>query len=192
MVVRGRAYYDRTEALAPFEPILAETVPNAHTTMLEEATTYGASPADDPVYATAVYEHVVRPYAENGKDPDPLKFQQFYTADARMINPGFVRPLRREELPEYYTGLKAAIRNLQLHLERWAVAPGLLFIEWTVTGELAGKHLRLANTDRFTLRDMQVIEGVAYFDNLLLRALSEPDLARFATVSFADVSVKRN
>ena len=192
MVVRGRAYYDRTEALAPFEPILATTVPNAHTTMLEDAKTYGASPADDPAYANAVYEHIVRPYAENGKDPDPLKFQQFYTADARMINPGFVRPLRREELPEYYTGLKAAIRNLQLHLERWAVAPGLLFIEWTVTGELAGKQLRLANTDRFTLHDMQVIEGVAYFDNLLLRALSEPDLARFATVSFADVPVKGN
>jgi hypothetical protein len=65
-----------------------------------------------------------------------------------------------------------------------------LFIEWTVTGELAGKQLRLANTDRFTLRDMHAVEGVAYFDNLQLRALTEPQLTHFATVSFADVPVK--
>lgn len=188
LVARARAYYDRTEVLMHFEPSLASTRPNAHVTLLEGATPNGASPADSDAYAAEVYERIVAPYAANGKDPDPAKFQQFYAPDARMINPGFERPLRREELPAYYTALKSQIRDLQLRLERWAVAPGLLFIEWTVTGEIAGKSLVLPNTDRFTLRDMLATEGIAYFDDLALRALLDPSLARFADVSFGNVS----
>ncbi len=188
MVARARAYYDRTEVLMHFEPAVAANRPNAHVTLLEEATPHGASPADSDAYAAEVYERIVAPYAQNGKAPEPAKFQQFYAPDARMINPGFERPLRREELPAYYTALKSQIRDLQLRLERWAVAPGLLFIEWTVTGEVAGKSLVLPNTDRFTLRDMLATEGVAYFDDLALRALLDPSLARFADVSFGNVS----
>ncbi len=192
MVIRGHAYYDRAEALSHFEPELASAGPNAHVTILEGAATHGASASDSDAYAAQVYERIVAPYAENGKRPDPQKFQEFYAADARMINPGFTRPLRRDELTGYYTGLTTQIADLQLHLERWAAAPGLLFIEWTVTGVIAGQPFALPNTDRFTLRDLLAVEGVAYFDNLTLRALTEPNLARFRNVSFADVSTKQS
>jgi hypothetical protein len=187
MVIRGRPYYDRTEALASFEPALNDNVPNAHTNMLRGVEPYGSSGAEDQAYEREVYEKIVAPYAANGKDPDPLVFQQFYTDDARMINPGFKRPLRRDQLPDYYKSLKAQIHNLQLHLGRWAVASGLLFIEWTLTGEIGGRGMVLPNCDRFTLRDMLATEGVAYFDNLALRALFEPELARFANSSFANL-----
>jgi hypothetical protein len=103
-------------------------------------------------------------------------------------HPGFERPLHRTELPGYYTALKSQIRDLKLKLNRWAVAPGLLFIEWTVTGEIAGKSLVLPNTDRFTLREMLATEGVAYFDNLALRTLTEPGLSRLGNVSIGNVS----
>jgi ketosteroid isomerase-like protein len=188
MVVRGRPYYDRTEALMHFEPALITNRPNVHVTVLEGAPPHGSSPSDAEAYASEVYERIVAPYAANGKDPDPMKFQQFYAPDARMINPGFERPLRRDELPGYYTALKSQIRDLQLHLERWAVAQGLLFIEWTITGEIAGKRLVLPNTDRFTLRDMLATEGVAYFDDLAVRAFTDLRLARFGNVSFGNVS----
>lgn len=191
MVARARAYYDRTEVLMHFEADLATTRPNSHITLLERATPHGSLPSDNEGYASEVFERIVAPYAENGRNPDPERFQKFYAADAQMINPGFERPLRRDELVSYYTGLKTTIHNLRLHLERWAGAPGLLFIEWTVTGGIGGKPLKLANTDRFTLRDMLAIEGVAYFDNLALRALIEPNLARFANVSFANLSTTR-
>lgn len=123
------------------EAALITNRPNAHVRLLEGAAPHGSTPSDSEAYAAEVYERIVAPYAENGKDPDPLKFQQFYAPDARMINPGFERPLRREELPGYYSALKSQIRDLQLHLERWAVAPELLFIEWTITGEIAGQRL---------------------------------------------------
>jgi len=184
MVIRGHAYYDRT-----FEPGLAPEGPNAHITVLEGAAAHGASASDGDAYAAQVYESIVAPYAENGKHPDPRKFQEFYTADARMINPGFARPLRRDELARYYAALTAQVADLQLRLERWAVAPGLLFVEWTVTGTVAGQPFTLPNTDRFTLRDLLAVEGVAYFDNLALRALTEPNLARFGHVSFASVAI---
>jgi len=185
MVIRGHAYYDRTEVLAHFEPEFAGQGTNAHATMLDGGVGHGASPSDDKEYARRVYERIAVPYAANGNNPDPDKFQQFYTPDAQMINPGFVRPLRRDELSAYYAGLKSQIRDLRLRLEQWAVAPEMLFIEWTVTGEIGGKQFELANTDRFTLRDMLAVEGVAYFDNMQLRAMTEPGLARFGNVSFA-------
>jgi len=58
---------------------------------------------------------------------------------------------------------------LRLRLERWAAAPDLLFIEWTITGEIAGRPLVLPNADRFTLREMLASEGAAYFDDLAVR-----------------------
>src|SRR5215469_6948282 len=166
MVVRGHAYYDRSEVLTHFDTTVSSARPNAHAALLKHEAPQGSSPIEDDKYASEVYRKIVAPYAANGKDPDPAGFQPFYAADAEMINPGFERPLRREELPAYYTALKSQIRNLQLRLERWAVRPGMLFIEWTVTGEVAGKPLILPNTDRFTLREMLATEGVAYFDNL--------------------------
>ena len=187
MVIRGRPYYDRTEALAPFEPGLAGNVPNAHTRILERAEPHGSSAVDDEDYTSEIYDKIVAPYAANGKDPDPVRFQQFYTQDARMINPGFERPLRRDELPGYYRSLKTQIPNLQLHLGRWAAAAGLLFIEWTVTGQIAGKDFVLPNCDRFTLRGMLATEGVAYFDNLALRPLLESN-PRYANASFANLA----
>jgi SnoaL-like protein len=187
MVIRGRAYYDRMEVLAHFEPELAGQSTNAHAIVLEGAVSHGASPSDDEEYARLVYERIVMPYAANGNNPDPYKFQQFYTPDARMINPGFVRPLRRGELPGYYAALKSQIHDLRMRMERWAAAPQMLFIEWTVTGEIGGRRFELANTDRFTLRGMLAAEGVAYFDNMQLRAMTEPGLARFDSVSFADL-----
>ncbi|GEM_PF-3589113 len=187
MVARARAYYDRTEVLRHFEPALASDRPNAHASILRDAAAAASSSPEDADYASRVHEKIVAPYAANGLNPDPVKFQQFYAADARMINPGFERPLRRDELPAYYMGLKARIRDLQLHLERWAVAPPHLFIEWTVTGAVGDRRLVLPNTDRFTFRDLLAIEGVAYFDDLAVRAMFEPGLARFANISFADL-----
>jgi len=188
MVVHGRPYYDRTEAIAHLEPELAAGVPNAHTTILTTAEPHGSSGLDDEAYAAQTYEKIVAPYAENGKDPDPAKFQHFYTPDAQMINPGFQRPLRRDELADDYRSLKSQISNLNLHLQRWAAAPGLLFVEWTVSGEIEGKPFVLPNCDRFTLCGELATEGVAYFDNLALRAFTQPELARFAGVSFANLS----
>src|SRR5262249_12480307 len=146
MVIGGRPYYDRTEALAPFEPGLAGNVPNAHTNLLEGIKPDASSSSDeDEAYTAEVYQKIIAPYAANGENPDPRKFQQFYTLDARMINPGFERPLGRDELPNYYEALKSQIRGLRLQMGRWAVASGLLFIEWTVTGQVAGKDLVLPN-----------------------------------------------
>jgi hypothetical protein len=59
-----------------------------------------------------------------------------------------------------------------------------------VTGEIAGKPLVLPNTDRFTLRDMLATEGVAYFDDLAVRALVDSNLARFSNISLGNLSTK--
>jgi hypothetical protein len=128
---------------------------------------------------------------ENWQNPDPEKFKEFYAPNAIMINPGFERPLRPHELAGYYTDLKAQIPDLQLHLETWAASPGLLFCEWTATGTFNGKPMRLGVVDRFTLKDMRAVEGVAYFDALALRALADPALASFADLSASAMGASR-
>jgi hypothetical protein len=47
----------------------------------------------------------------------------------------------------------------------------------------------LPNTDRFTVRDMLITEGVAYFDNLAILALTDSSLARFGNTSFANLPI---
>jgi ketosteroid isomerase-like protein len=189
-VLRGRAYYDRTEVLSHFEPALAAQGQNAHTTLLEGVQPSGAS-ASEVDTSTEVYERIVKPYVENWQHMDPERFKEFYRPNALMINPGFERPLHPHELAGYYTDLKAQIPDLQLHLEMWAASPGLLFCEWTATGTFNGKPMRLGFVDRFTLEDRHAVEGVAYFDALALRALAEPALASFADLSLSAPSAPR-
>jgi hypothetical protein len=189
-VLRGRAYYDRTEVLSHFEPALAAQGQNAHTTLLEGVQPSGASSADVDTGAE-IYERIVKPYVENWQHMDPERFKEFYAPDAVMINPGFERPLHPPELAGYYTGLQAQIPDLRLHLETWAVSPGLLFCEWTATGTFNGKPMRLGVVDRFTLKDMRAVEGVAYFDALALRALADPALANFTDLSVFTTGASR-
>jgi hypothetical protein len=92
-------------------------------------------------------------------------------------------------LTAFGAALKTQTSNLQTRLERPAVAPGFLFIESTVTGKVAGKRLVLPNAGRFTLHGILVREGVACFDELALRALTNPRLGRFASRSFGKVSM---
>ena len=108
-----------------------------------------------------------------------------------MINPGFERALRREELAGYYRELQSQTPDLQLRLETWAASPGLLFLEWTAVGTFLGKPLKLPVVDRFILKDCLAVEGVAYFDGLTLRALVDPSFARFADIAGSTASVSR-
>jgi ketosteroid isomerase-like protein len=188
-VLRGRAYYDRMEVFSHFDREVQLKPSNAHKILLDSAQQSMLAPDRKPDPAEAcdkeVYQRIVTPYVENWKHPDPQRFEQFYTADARMINPGFERPLRRDELAGYYAALIREIPDLRLRLESWAAAPGILFIEWTASGTVNAKPFMLGVTDRFTLRDVLVCEGVAYFDDLALRALADPSLMRFADLAFS-------
>lgn len=187
-VLRGRAYYDRTEVLAHFDPTLAANGPNVHATMLDATAPYrltnAAADADTSgPGATEVYERFLKPYMQNWQNPEPRKFAEFYWPDARMINPGFDRVRTPHDLAAYYIELKLQTPDLHLRLETWAASPGLLFVEWTALGTFLGKPLQLPVMDRFTLQDFRAVEGVAYFDALALRVLADPALAHFGDIS---------
>ncbi len=191
-VLRGRAYYDRTEVLSHFDPALAARSLNVHATLLDSAESHDSARAGTSAASAAeIYDRFVTPYVENWKNPDPQKFAQFYSPEARMINPGFERALRREELAGYYRELRSQTPDLQLRLETWAASPGLLFLEWTAVGTFLGKPLKLPVVDRFILKDCLAVEGVAYFDGLTLRALVDPSFARFADIAGSTASVSR-
>jgi ketosteroid isomerase-like protein len=182
-VLRGRAYYDRTELLAHFESSLKGSGVNAHSRLLHDAKPRAGRASSEAVDGDAIYRGIVEPYAENWQHPQPRKFALLYTPDARMINPGFERALPPPELAGYYTDLLQRMPDLRLQLMSWAAAPGNLFIEWVARGTVAGKLMTLPVVDRFTLLGLRATEGVAYFDDLMLRGLADPAFARFADIS---------
>lgn len=186
-VLSGRAFYDRTESLAAFDPALATKVGAAHASILNGVAPRGAA-AVDRIDESEIFERILKPYAANWQHPDPERFKDFYSLGARMINPGFERPLKRDQLAEYYVGLKAGTPDLTLRLEGWACAPGLLYAEWTACGTFADRPLRLPVVDRFTLRDSLAVEGVAYFDALAMRAMADSHFERFNDASVASAN----
>jgi len=189
-VLHGRAFCDRAEVLAHLDPSRASGGVNAHSRLLDGAMPGGASGSDRDVSAE-LHDRFVKPYAENWKNPDPARFVDFYRPQARMINPGFERPLGTAELPQYYRSLIADTPGLSLRLERWAGSPNLLFCEWTATGRIGGRQMTLSLVDRFTLDGFQAVEGVAYFDRLELLAMADPEAARTGDVSDSSAAPPR-
>jgi hypothetical protein len=175
-VFRGRSYYDRAAVFAQIDPA-PDARPNAHVSLLAGAAAQGASPSDDEAYKRKVYEDFVLPYVENWKRPDPKRFKAFYAPDARMINPGFERPISPDELEAFYVAQEAENPGLQLRLETFAIAPDLVFFEWTAWRDVAGQRFEFPVVDRFRLRDMCAVDAVAYYDLMELAALRQSLMA---------------
>jgi hypothetical protein len=126
---------------------------------------------------------------------DPERFMQGYadlwrTADASLIEEVYHplwkgrsptvghRTIRRDHLPAYCEQTKAALPDYTLQPIRWAARDNVLFIEWFVSGTLAGESVRWEGIDRQTLCGAQAVEGVSYFDSLPLWARLDPTMKR--------------
>jgi len=174
-VIRGRRYYDRAPLLARVHPAFP-SLP-VYEPVIDRELEQAATPA--PGLSPAEFlEH----YARAWQDPQPRQFAAFYHPHGRMLNPDMVRPLRRAEIPGYYTSLLSAIPDLRLERLDWAGDEHALYVEWHAHGTFVGKSIRLNLVDRFEFVAGRVIYGQAYFDTVVLLSALDPSLN---TIPFA-------
>ncbi|MBM4254978.1 MAG: hypothetical protein FJ147_03680 [Deltaproteobacteria bacterium] len=123
-VIRGRRYYDRAPLLArvsPSLPSLPVYEPVVDQELERQSTTETGAPRFTP-------EEFLTQYAQLWQAPQPRRFAEFYHSQGRMLNPDNYRPLRRAEIPGYYTFLLSSIPDLRLEQLAWAGDQHLLYV----------------------------------------------------------------
>ncbi|MGH2963777.1 MAG: nuclear transport factor 2 family protein [Solirubrobacterales bacterium] len=117
--------------------------------------------------------------------PDPDRFTELFHAEGKLLHPGMEQPISAEEIPDYIRGIKAALPDVSLAVERWLAGEDFVLIEWVMGGTLFGRDVRWAGADRFTLRGDRATDGVAYFDSLPLWSLVDRSMARESSLEEA-------
>jgi hypothetical protein len=158
-VIRGRRYYDRRPLFGRLDPSLP-VLPD-----MPEISTHEARPVGDPIadvasFATAMSDALTR--------HDGAGLQGLFREDGCWWSPGRSEPVTRDALPAWLDGVAARIPESKFAFEAWAGDDTLLFLEWTMTGQLDGESITFAGVDRFDLAAGLALHARSYFDTLEL------------------------
>jgi len=90
--------------------------------------------------------------------------------DATIHHSGMPSPIRGVDEPDYVRGIKALIPDITLEVATWAAREDVVFIEYELTGSVAGRRLSWSGIGRFKLRGERAIDAIGRWDNLDLLA----------------------
>jgi hypothetical protein len=92
------------------------------------------------------------------------------------IQPLFDAVTGERGMRELFEGIFALIPDLHAELDHWAVNQGVALIEFTLTGTIGGKPIRVRGVDRMQLDGEKLVMRETYFDPLplLLALLTRP------------------
>lgn len=98
-----------------------------------------------------------------GSDSNVDLYMQLLHEGCPLNNP--INPTTREELPQFFESVLAAVPDIRVVATRWAETnDGSVLIEWVNKGTLSGSPIEIRGVDRYTLRDGKATEGYSYFD----------------------------
>lgn len=100
--------------------------------------------------------------------------------DATIHHSGMEAPIRGEQEPDYVRGIKALIPDIGLEVRSWAANDDVVFIEYELSGSVAGRPLSWVGIGRFELRGERAIDAIGRWDNLDLLAQLDPSVRRTA------------
>ena len=119
-------------------------------------------------------ERYVEMFTAYWNDPDPRRYAEHYHREANITRPGGGPPISPQEAQQQVAQLKALIPDLRLKPTRTDGSGDALWIEWLLTGTVAGQKLQVRGADRITLKGDRVIETATYYDSLdLLSAFDQ-------------------
>ena len=107
-------------------------------------------------------ETFVDNWARVWRDHDGHAYAAMLDEDCVLRNP--IATMTREQLPQFVETLLKVWQNHSIRATHWAHHGDDVMIEWVATGRLPKGEIELRGTDRFTLRDGKVCDGVSYFD----------------------------
>jgi ketosteroid isomerase-like protein len=96
------------------------------------------------------------------RDHDGHAYAAMLHDDCVLRNP--IATTTREQLPQFVESLLQVWQNHSIRATHWAHQGDDILIEWVATGRLPKGEIELRGTDRFTMREGKVSDGVSYFD----------------------------
>ena len=125
-------------------------------------------------------EEFMRGYSSLWRNGDPALIDTVYHPAWRGRSPtvGADATIVRSDLDAYVHLTKTTLPDYKLEVVRWAARADVVFIEWFVEGTFGGERIRWDGIDRQTLCGHQSIEGVSYFDSLVVWSRLDPSMRR--------------
>jgi hypothetical protein len=107
--------------------------------------------------------------------------------EATIHHSGMARPIRGREEPDYVRAIRALMPDISLEVANWAASGDVVFIEYEMSGTLAGQPLSWTGIGRFKLRGERAIDAIGRWDNLDLLARIDPSVSATA---FAETAAR--
>lgn len=111
---------------------------------------------------------------------DDQRLLEVVHPEATVHHSGMETPIRGEEEPHYVRGVKALMPDIGLKVANWAARDDVVFIEYELSGSVAGRQLSWTGIGRFKLRGERAIDAIGRWDNLDLLAQLDPSVRRTA------------
>jgi SnoaL-like domain len=109
--------------------------------------------------------------------------------EATIHHSGMEVPIRGEDEPDYVRGIRALMPDISLAVANWAARDDVVFIEYEISGSVAGRPLSWTGIGRFKLRGERAIDALGRWDNLDLLAQLDPTVRRTAFAEAASALV---
>lgn len=125
-------------------------------------------------------ERFMRRYMEVWPSFDADRLGVAIDPEATIHHSGMEKPIRGDEEPDYVRAIKGLMPDISLEVVNWAVNDNVVFIEYEMSGTLAGRSLRWTGIGRFKLRGERAIDAIGRWDNLELLARIDPTVSATA------------
>lgn len=125
-------------------------------------------------------ERFMERYMEVWPSFDADRLEAAVNPEATIHHSGMMRPIRGAEEPDYVRTIKALMPDISLEVANWAASGGVVFVEYEMSGTLAGRSLRWTGIGRFKLDGERLIDAIGRWDNLDLLAQIDSNVSATA------------
>lgn len=132
-------------------------------------------------------ERFMHHYMEVWPSFDADRLGEAIDPQATVHHSGMQAPIRGAEEPDYVRAIKALMPDISLEVANWAANGDVVFVEYEMSGTLAGRELRWTGIGRFKLRGERAIDAIGRWDNLELLAQVDPSVSATA---FAETAAR--
>jgi SnoaL-like protein len=132
-------------------------------------------------------ERFMQRYMEVWPSFDADRLDVAIDPEATIHHSGMERPIRGDEEPDYVRAIKSLMPDISLEVANWAANGDVVFVEYEMSGTLAGRSLSWTGIGRFKLRGERAIDVIGRWDNLELLARIDPAVSATA---FAETAAR--
>lgn len=125
-------------------------------------------------------ERFMQHYMEVWPSFDADRLDLAIDPEATIHHSGMASPIRGSNEPDYVRAIKALMPDIRLEVLNHAAGDDVVFVEYEMSGTLAGRPLSWTGIGRFKLRGDRAIDAIGRWDNLELLTQIDPTVSSTA------------